>query len=230
MYRKLFVVIFLTISAAALSSCKATDQQIQQWVEKNPDKILKVLMDHQRKQQEANQPKSEDVKANSAALFENTGSPTLGSGKIKIAYFFDFNCGHCARQSETIKALMAKSSDKVTIIYKNFPVLGPSSELAAKAALAAHQQNKYFEFYEETYKTRDKSLESLKAIAKKINLNVKKWEADLNGESVSKELQHVHELAEKLKLSGTPALAIAPETIIPGRVDQLEQIVNSIKQ
>ena len=70
MFRKYSAVLILSISALILSSCKTTDQQIQQWVEKNPDKILKVIMDHQRKQQQANMPKAEDVKANSAALFD----------------------------------------------------------------------------------------------------------------------------------------------------------------
>ena len=225
-YKKMIAALILPL---ALFSCKATDEQIQQWVEKNPDKILTALMSHQRKQQEANQPKGEDVKANAAALFENSASPSAGSGPIKIAYFFDFNCGHCARQSETIKAVLAKTN-KVTVIYKNLPVLGPSSELTARAALAAHQQGKYFDFYSEAYKTRDKNAESLKAIAKKIKLDVAKWEKDMNSEAVQKEISHVQELAGKLKISGTPALAITPETIIPGRVDQLMEVIDSIKQ
>lgn len=225
-YKKIIATMILPL---ALFSCKPTDEQIQQWVEKNPDKILKVLMEYQRKQQEANQPTSEDVKANSAALFENSGSPSVGTGPIKIAYFFDFNCGHCARQSETIKAVLAKT-DKITVVYKNFAVLGPSSQLAARAALAAHQQGKYFDFYNETYKIREKTPESLKAIAKKIKLDIPKWEKDMNSEAVQKEIAHVQELAEKMKLSGTPALAIAPETIMPGRVDQLMEVIESIKQ
>lgn len=225
-YKKMIVALALPL---ALFSCKASDEQIQKWVEKNPDKILTALMDYQRKQQEANQPKGEDVKANSAALFENSGSPSVGSGPIKIAYFFDFNCGHCAKQSETIKAVLAKTN-KITVIYKNLPVLGPSSELTARAALAAHQQGKYFDYYAEAYKTRDKNPESLKAIAKKLGLNVAQWEKDMNSEAVQKEISHVQELAGKMKISGTPALAIAPETIIPGRVDQLMEVIDSIKQ
>lgn len=224
--KKLIAALILPLT---LFSCKPSDEQIQKWVEKNPDKILTALMDYQRKQQEANQPKGEDVKANSAALFENSGSPSVGAGSIKIAYFFDFNCGHCARQSETIKAVLAKTN-KIQVIYKNLPVLGPSSELAARAALAAHQQGKYLDFYNETFKTRVKDEASLKAIAKKIKLDVAQWEKDMNGEAVQKEIAHVQELAGKMKISGTPALAIAPETIIPGRVDQLMEIVESIKQ
>jgi protein-disulfide isomerase len=224
-YKTLIAIITLM---ASLTSCKSSDDQIQNWVEKNPDKILTSIVSYQKKQQADKQPKAEDVKANSAALFENAESPSLGKGPIKIAYFFDFNCGHCARQSETIKAVLAKTN-KVQVFYKNLPVLGPSSELTARAALAAHQQGKYFDFYNEAYKTRDKNLASLKAIAKKIKLNVAQWEKDMTGPAVMKEVSHVQGLASKMKINGTPVIAIAPETIIPGRVDQLMEIVESIK-
>ncbi|AGH96420.1 DsbA family protein [Pseudobdellovibrio exovorus] len=225
---KMKAILGLTLLSLTLSACKSSDEQIQKWVENNPDKILQVLMDYQRKQQEANMPKPEDVTNNAAALFEHAESPTRGSGAIKIAYFFDFNCGHCARQSETIKAVLAKNSN-VQIIYKNLAVLGPSSELAARAALAAHQQGKYNEYYTELYKIREKNETTLKDLARKLKLDVAKWEKDINGEAVEKEIQHVKELAGKMKISGTPALAIAPDKIFAGRVDHLQQIVDSIK-
>ncbi len=225
---KLKSLVLLSLTSFMLFSCKTSDDQIKTWIEKNPDKVLQVLMQHQKDQQEKSQPRPEDVKANSALLFENAGSPSSGAGPIKIAYFFDFNCGHCTMQSETIKDVLSKRSN-VQVIYKNFAVLGPSSQLAAQAALAAHQQGKYLEFYNEVFKIREKTPETLKAIAMKIKLNIPKWEADLNGEAVKKEMDHVETLAMKMKLSGTPALAIAPDQILPGRIDELLEIVDAIK-
>lgn len=223
--------LFLITIGATLAACSAspTDKAIEAWVEKNPEKIIASLTNYQRAQQEANQPKPADVKNNASDLFEYAASPRAGSGTIKIAYFFDFNCGHCARQSETIKAVLEKHKD-VEVIYKNLPVLGPSSELAARGAIAAHQQKKFMAFYQETYKTREKSPESLKKIAQKIGLDVGKWEKDLEGEAVSSEIAHVRQLAEKMKIGGTPALAIAPDQILAGRVDQLNEIIESIKR
>lgn len=218
--------IAFSILLLSIVSCNTTDAQIEAWIKKNPDKVLEAIIDYQKKQQEENQPKPAMVKENAAQLFSD-GSPSVGSGPIKIAYFFDFNCGHCARQGETNKAVIQKNP-KVQIYYKNFPVLGPSSELAARAALAAHQQNKYKEFYEETFKTREKSQQTLSGIARKLKLDVKKWEADMNGEVVQKELDSVRALAEKMRIGGTPFLAIAPDKIFPGRVDQLADIVQSL--
>jgi protein-disulfide isomerase len=210
----------------AFTACSESDKKIEAWVEKNPGKILEAIIKHQKAQQEAAMPKPEMVTENAAALFENAGSPTVGDGKIKVVYFFDFNCGHCVRQSQTIKEVL--KSGKIQVTYKNFPVLGPSSELAARGALAAQQQNKFYQFYEEAYKTREKTEASLSAIAKKIGLDMNKWKSDLNGETVGAELAHVRTLAEKMRISGTPFLAIAPDKVFPGRVDQLAEIVNSL--
>lgn len=217
-----FIFIFMGLFFSACSS----DKQIEAWVEKNPDKIIKALMKHQQDQQAANQPKPEMVKEFSSELFKNAGSPSLGSGPVEIAYFFDFNCGHCAKQGETIKAVL--ETNKIKVIYKNFPVLGPQSEAAAKAALAAHLQNKYREYYAELWKVREKNPETLKTIAKKLSLDLKKWEADMEGPVVLAELQHVRQLAEKMRVGGTPFLAIAPDKVFPGRVDHLADIIQSL--
>ena len=219
--------IILLAVATVLTACNPSDEKIKQWVEANPEVILKSLMDFQMKQEEANRPQPAMVRENGDALFRNAGSPVAGEGSIEIAYFFDFNCGHCARQSETIKAVMAQNKN-VKVIYKNLPVLGPPSELAARAALAAHQQGRFKDFYEETYKVREKTPESMKAIAQKLKLDLQKWESDINSEAVSQEINHVRELAGKMKIGGTPALAIAPDKIFPGRVDQLAEIIQSL--
>ena len=227
-YQNFKSLVMAMIALPAFVACSANDKAIEEWVAKNPDKIMKSLMDHQRDQQEANMPKPEMVKENMKALFENSSTPVLGKGKIQIAYFFDFNCGHCKRQGDVIKEVMSKNSDNVQIVFKNLPVLGESSEMAARAALAAHQQGKYNEYYAELWETREKSMEAFKSIAQKLKLDIAKWESDLNSDKVVGELEHVRDLAEKMKIRGTPFLAIAPDKIFPGRVDQLGEIVQAL--
>lgn len=219
---------FAAVLVSAATGCGPSDKQIEAWVEKNPETILKSLQGFQRKQQEDNQPKPEMVKQYSKELFENSGSPTVGEGKVKIAYFFDFNCGHCTKQGQVINDVLKNSKD-VTIIYKNFPILSPSSETAAKAALAANLQGpgKYKAFYDEIYKNEKKDDATYEKIAKGLKLDMAKWKADINGEAVKAELDHVRDLAKKMKISGTPLIAIAPDKIFPGRVDQLMEIVQA---
>jgi len=222
-----------TIFAASLlllSSCsnnQMADQKIEEWVKKNPDKILTALMEHQKKDQEKNSPNPELLKTHASAVFDQN-APTQGSGPIKIAYFFDFNCGHCVKQSSTIKSLFEKIPQKVQIIYHPMAVLGPSSELAARASFAAHKQGRFYDFYVKTLETREKSPESLKKIAKDLKLDVSKWESDLEGDETKKWMASKEELAANMKIRGTPFLAIAPDKVFPGRVDALQSIVEGM--
>jgi protein-disulfide isomerase len=230
--KKLYILLGLTLT---LTSCKlgggATDEQIKAWIEKNPEVIAKSLTDYQRKLEEENNPKDEDVVKNAAGLFEHKGSPTVGpaDAPIKIAYFFDFQCGHCRRQSETNAAVLAKRKD-VQIIYKNLAVLGPASDLAARAALAAGLQGKYFEFYKAVNESKEFGEELFKKVARNLKLDMAKWEADRKGEEVNKEMIHVTELAESMKIRGTPAMAISPANkIFPGRVDRLLDLIGQLE-
>jgi protein-disulfide isomerase len=223
----------LAVIATALTTataCAPSDKQIADWVEKNPEAILKSVESFTRKQREENQPKPEMATTFKSELFERASSPTAGTGSVKIAYFFDFNCGYCAKQSEVIEKVLKEKSSEVTIVYKNFPILSPTSELAARAALAAHQQGKYKDFYREIYASREKSADSMKAIAKKLNLDLKKWETDMQSPAVSSELEHVRDLATKMKIGGTPLLAMGPNTVIPGFVQDLNALLASAKK
>lgn len=223
----------LAVVAMALTTataCAPSDKQIADWVEKNPEAILKSVEAYTRKQREENQPKPEMATTFKAELFERAASPTAGTGPVKIAYFFDFNCGYCVKQSEVIEKVLKEKASEVTIVYKNFPILSPTSELAARAALAAHQQGKYKDFYKEIYANREKSPETMKSIAKKLNLDLKKWEKDMESEAVTSELEHVRDLATKMKIGGTPLLAMGPNTVIPGFVQDLDGLLASAKK
>ena len=83
------------------------------------------------------------------ALERDPGSPVGGNprGDVTVVEFFDYNCCYCKRVAPAVKALI-KADANVRVVYKEFPILGPSSLLAAKAALAAHRQGKYVVFHE----------------------------------------------------------------------------------
>ena len=78
-------------------------------------------------------------------------SPSTGSAsqQIVLLEFSDFQCPFCARAHDTVKQFMAKNQDKVTLAYKHFPLtsIHPQAMPAAKAAWAAQQQGKFWEYY-----------------------------------------------------------------------------------
>ena len=66
---------------------------------------------------------------------------------VTIVEFFDYNCHYC-KQISPLVAQMLTDNPGARLVYKDFPILGDSSELAAKAALAAHKQGAYLLFHQ----------------------------------------------------------------------------------
>ncbi len=67
-------------------------------------------------------------------------------GTSLFVEFFDYNCPYC-RQVASVVTKAEESDPKLRVAYKEFPILGPNSIVAAKAALAANKQGKYVAFH-----------------------------------------------------------------------------------
>ena len=60
--------------------------------------------------------------------------------------FFDYNCGYCKRAFPDVMKMIEDDKD-LKLVMKEFPILGPGSVYAARAALASRKQGKYWEFH-----------------------------------------------------------------------------------
>jgi protein-disulfide isomerase len=110
----------------------------------------------------------------------------------------------------------------VRIVMKEWPILGPESEFAARAALAAHRQGKYREMYMALFEFKGKVTNpDVLAIAGKLGLDMDKLKADMDSVEISKELQDNRDLAKAIGVNGTPAFVI-DDQLIPGAVDMSE--------
>ena len=103
-----------------------------------------------------------------------------------------------------------KKDSNVRVVYKEFPIFGKSSEMASKAALAAAAQGKYQAMHDALL-SQDKSLtdEIVNNVAKSIGLDMTKFDKEVKSKSVSDQLDANRELAEQLRLMGTPAFIVA---------------------
>ena len=65
---------------------------------------------------------------------------------VVITEFFDYNCGYCKRALPDIQTILEEDPN-VRFVFKEMPILSQSSFEAAKWALAAHEQDMYFDFH-----------------------------------------------------------------------------------
>ena len=64
-----------------------------------------------------------------------------------VVEFFDYRCGVCKRIHPIVEQLV-KSDPNIRRVYKEWPILGPNSVLASRAAIASRKQGKYLAFHQ----------------------------------------------------------------------------------
>ena len=142
-------------------------------------------------------------------LLNDESSPSVGpkDADVIIVEFFDYNCSYCKQAFYDVQAII-KEDKNVRVIFKELPILTPGSKTAAKWALAAHKQGKYWEFHSKIMKSPSKDERTMEKIAKELDLNVKKLKEDANSQEIENAIEKNLDLTNQLGIRGTPAFII----------------------
>ncbi|MBA3662436.1 MAG: DsbA family protein [Gammaproteobacteria bacterium] len=143
-------------------------------------------------------------------LFRQAHDPVGGNprGKITVVEFFDYQCSHCTVMGNVL-ATIIRNNPNVRVVFKEFPIRGEGSELAARAALAANKQGKYNRFNHALLNANQDLTESvIFQIAKSNGINVGRLKKDMDSPAITSILKANANLAQALKITGTPAFFI----------------------
>lgn len=221
------------------------EEVVHQYLLNKPEVIVEAVQNFQRKQYEQAEATVKKTQENVAVfatpLFRQANDPVAGNpnGKISIVEFFDYQCPHCIDMAPTIAAII-KANPDVRVVFKEFPIRGPMSDMAARAALAANKQGKYYEFSHALLgSNKPLTQEVIFETAKTTGINLDQLKKDMNDAVVNGQLKNNVELAQKLKLFGTPAFFIGKTdasdskgiSYVPGQMDQtqLQNAINKAK-
>ncbi|RWA75430.1 MAG: DsbA family protein [Mesorhizobium sp.] len=207
--------------AAGEMSQDQLDQRIHDYILAHPEVLVQALQSLDQRQREAQLAEARKVlKARADDIFHDKQNPVGGNaqGNVTLVEFFDYNCPYC-RVMAPIMEQAAADDPQLRIVYKEFPILGPDSVFAAKAALAAQNQGKYTAFHKALYgaKTRVTQAVVLK-IAAEAGLDVERMKADMQQPDIQTMIDRNAELAQALGITGTPGF-IAGDQIYPGATD-----------
>ena len=172
---------------------------------------------------------------NAKEIYRGENSSVAGDpqGDVTVVEFFDYNCGYCKRGLPEVQRLI-HDDKKVRFVFKELPILSKGSEEAARVALAAKRQGKYWEFHQALLGSKGQAHEAtaLKA-AESLGLDMGKLKTDMASDEVKKELQGDLQLAKELGVNGTPHFLVGDKSI-PGAPDdlhdQLETLVNGYRK
>jgi protein-disulfide isomerase len=140
------------------------------------------------------------------------GAPTKGpdNAPVTIVEFSDFQCPFCAKVVPTLKQIEERYKDRVRIVWKHLPLsVHKNARDAALAAEVARKQGKFWEFHDRLFANQEKlGLEDLKAHAKDLELDMTRFEADLQKAEDKKRIDADVAEAATLGISGTPGFFV----------------------
>ena len=114
---------------------------------------------------------------------------------------------------------MEQQDSNIRIVYKEWPILGPESLLAAQAALAAQKQDGYLKLHKAFMSSKSKLTEpEIFKIADSVGLDTERLKKDMQDPAIQRSLEKNHHLAQALGFTGTPALLVGEE-LVPGAID-----------
>lgn len=206
---------------------QSMEQLIEQYIKTHPEVIEQSLQALEAKR-EADERARQKValSKHQQELLNDPASPVSGnpSGDIAVVEFFDYRCGYCKKAAGAVTQLQ-KEDRRVRVIYKDFPILGEASELAAKAALASTLQGKHQVFHEALLAFKgDMTKDSMLSLAGEVGLDLKRLEQDMANPEWQKVIDRNRALAKTLGISGTPGFIVGTE-LVPGALD-----VNGLKE
>lgn len=150
-------------------------------------------------------------------------------GDITLVEFVDYRCGYCKRAHEVVRDVVAADGN-IRYVIKEFPILGPDSLVASKAALAAGMQSSSGDYYgfHDALMTHSGQLNKsiVLSLAGRAGLNVAQLQTDMESDEISGMIQRTYALARELDINGTPAFVVGGE-LAPGFIpkDQLLRMI-----
>lgn len=161
-------------------------------------------------------PKADDL---CRALF---GAAPLVADVVPIAYFTDYRCPYCRVLSRHLAKLEEERRPEVRIAWHEWPILGKTSELAARAALAARRQGAYATFHERLMRTSFVPTPAyLRSISEQIGVDADRLLRDMSSAAVDRELAQTRALAAVFGFRGTPGLVVG-RTVVVGAITDAE--------
>lgn len=172
------------------------------------------------------------ISENAKDIYRHPNAAIAGNpkGDITVVEFFDYNCGYCKRGFTDIAKLI-KADPNVRVVFKEYPILSADSEKAAKVALAAGQQGKYWEVHQKLITARGRATEeSAFKAAEEAGVDMDKLKADYKSDAVKNEIDRVKTLAKTMGINGTPHFLVGDRSIGGAPQDLYDQLVGHVKE
>lgn len=129
---------------------------------------------------------------------------------VMIVEFSDFQCPYCHQVETTLRDLLAKYGDRVSLAYRDFPLVQvhPQAEIAAEASRCAEEQGKFWEYHDQLFSATKFERSDLLGLANALKLDEKEFESCVNSGKYTAEVQKDLQEGAQAGVTGTPGFFI----------------------
>ena len=192
------------------------ERVVRDYVLANPELIPQAM----QKLQERDSAKA--VAASRGAIEQPYAGAWIGNpkGDVTLVEYYDYNCGYCRAILPTLQKLV-EQDPQLRIVFKELPVLSEQSRVAARAALAAAQQNRFKPFHDALYAAGPVSDATIAAAGRTAGVNVAAIPRDADA-TIRQNL----DVAAKLGITGTPSWVVGDQVMTGALpIDQLQAAI-----
>ncbi|MBS0518858.1 MAG: DsbA family protein [Proteobacteria bacterium] len=217
---------------AATAGTADNDQfgkRVRDYLLANPEVLIDAMKELERKQDSERDTQAQKaIDERGRDLTSDPDSPVSGNpnGDVTIVEFSDYQCPYCKRTYPVMKSVVA-ADGKVKVVYKDLPILGEASRIAALAALASRNQNKHEAFHNALMEFSGKlDRDQILALAASVGIDVDRLQKDMEDPKLLTIIERNKDLAAALGVRGTPAFVIGKQ-FVPGAIDAdtLKQLI-----
>ena len=196
---------------------------ILETIRENPDVLMETIQSYVARQEaDAETEKKIRVARAIRLLRSDVNAGVIGNenGSVLLVEFYDYNCPYCRRAAPMLTELI-KENPELRIVMREWPVLGPDSEVAARASLAAFRQGRFVAFHEALMDQPRANAATVRQVAEEVGLDYERLQRDMEAPDVDSHLRVSRSLAGELGIKGTPTFLIG-DRLIPGLVSKAE--------
>jgi len=212
------------------------EEVVTKWIEANPQAIINSVSNMQKKAMEEQMKNAQKNIAEKKSEIYDENSPSFAPKDfdVTIVEFYDYHCGYCKKVNAAVEQLL-KSDTKVKIIYKDFPILGQSSEELSKVSIAVYlsDNSSFRKFHNKLMSSNAANKDAALKIAKDVGIDVKKLENTLSSQKdkIMEIINKNRSVGSQIGIQGTPAFIIGDE-LVPGAIDAetLKSKVNDLRK
>lgn len=148
-------------------------------------------------------------------ILNDPDAPVGGNrkGDVTIVAYLDYNCPFCKKSAPDLDRIV-KEDGKIRLVYKDWPILAPTSIYGAKLALAAKYQGKYETAHRALMGIpghgipEDKMLAAIKA----TDIDITRLNADMTAHAadIDRLLKRNMAQGDAMGFQGTPTFLVGP--------------------